>query len=41
MAPADAMHVKLIEGETTAELAPLVDWVGPLKVRVLAVGRRG
>jgi hypothetical protein len=41
MVPADATHVKLLEGETAAELAPLVDWVGRLKVRVLAVERGG
>jgi hypothetical protein len=35
--PADATHVKLVEGETLAELAPLVDWVGQLKLRVIAV----
>jgi transglutaminase-like putative cysteine protease len=35
--PADATHVKLIEGETLAQLVPLADWVGRLKVRVLAV----
>ena len=40
MAPADATHVKFIEGETLAELAPLVDWVGRLKARVIEV-RRG
>jgi len=37
MVPADATHVKLVEGETLAELAPLVDWVGRLRLRVLAV----
>jgi hypothetical protein len=36
-APADATHVKLVEGETLAELTALVDWVGRLKVRVIAV----
>jgi hypothetical protein len=35
--PADATHVKLVEGETLAELTPLVDWIGRLQVRVLAV----
>ena len=38
--PADATHVKLVEGETPAELAPLVDWVGRLKLRVVAVEYR-
>lgn len=40
MVPADATHVKFVEGETLAELAPLVDWIGRLKVRVMAVERR-
>jgi transglutaminase-like putative cysteine protease len=35
--PADATHVKLVEGETLADVAPLVDWIGRVKVRVLAV----
>ena len=35
--PADATHVKLVEGETLVELTPLVDWVGRRKVRVIAV----
>ena len=39
--PADATHVKLVEGETPADLAPLVDWVGRLKLRVIAVEYRG
>lgn len=37
--PADATHVKLVEGETLAELTPLVDWIGRLSVRVLEVER--
>ncbi len=37
--PADATHVKLVEGETLAELTPLVEWIGRLKVRVIAVER--
>lgn len=32
----DATHVKLIEGETLADLLPLIDWVGKVKIRVLA-----
>ena len=40
MAPADATHVKLVEGETLAELAPLVDWIGRLQVRVIAATPR-
>ena len=35
--PADATHVVLVEGETLAELAPLVDWIGRLKIRVIEV----
>jgi transglutaminase-like putative cysteine protease len=34
---ADATHIKLVEGENLAELTPLLDWVGKLKIRVLAV----
>ena len=34
---ADATHVKLIEGESLADLLPLLDWVGKLKIRVLDV----
>ncbi|HXX83649.1 MAG TPA: transglutaminase-like domain-containing protein [Casimicrobiaceae bacterium] len=37
--PADATHVKLVEGETLADLTPLVDWIGRLSVRVLEVER--
>jgi hypothetical protein len=37
--PADATHVKLVEGENLADLLPLADWVGSLRVRVLAVER--
>jgi hypothetical protein len=33
---ADATHLKLFEGETLAELLPLLDSVGRLKIRVLA-----
>lgn len=39
--PADTTHVKLLEGETLAQLLPLADWVGRLKVRVLAVEHGG
>ena len=34
---ADATHIKLIEGENLADLVPLMDWVGKVKLRVLAV----
>jgi len=34
---ADATHIKLIEGEQLADLLPLLDWVGKVKLRVLTV----
>jgi len=34
---ADATHIKLLEGEALADLLPLIDWVGKLKIRVLAL----
>jgi len=34
---ADATHIALVRGETLAELAPLVDWVGNTRIRVLEV----
>lgn len=34
---ADATHIKLLEGETLADLLPLIDWVGKLGIRVLAL----
>jgi len=34
---ADATHIKLIEGENLADLMPLMDWVGKVKIRVLDV----
>lgn len=37
--PADATHVKLVEGDELADLLPLADWVGRLEVRVLALER--
>ena len=36
-AAADATHIKLLEGEQLADLMPLLDWVGKLKIRVLDV----
>jgi hypothetical protein len=33
--PADATHIALVRGETLTELAPLVDWVGNTRIRVL------
>lgn len=35
--PADATHIKLIEGELISELLPLVDLVGHMGVRIIAV----
>jgi transglutaminase-like putative cysteine protease len=34
---ADATHIKLLEGESLSDLLPLIDWVGKVKIRVLAV----
>ena len=34
---ADATHIALARGESPAELAPLVDWVGNTRIRVLEV----
>ena len=34
---ADATHIKLLEGETLADLIPLIEWVGRVKIRVLAL----
>jgi hypothetical protein len=36
-AVADATHIKLVEGENLAELMPLMDWVGKVRIRVLSV----
>ena len=36
-AAADATHIKLLEGEQLADLLPLLDWVGKVRIRVLAV----
>ncbi|MCI0401878.1 MAG: transglutaminase-like domain-containing protein [Gammaproteobacteria bacterium] len=36
--PADATHIKFIEGEHLADLAPLVKVIGRVKVDVIAVG---
>ncbi len=33
----DATHLKLLEGESTAELMPLVDIVGRIKAKILAL----
>lgn len=37
---ADATHIKLLEGEALADLLPLIDWVGRVKIRVLALEHR-
>jgi transglutaminase-like putative cysteine protease len=34
---ADATHIKLVEGENLAELMPLTEWVGKVRIRVLEV----
>jgi hypothetical protein len=34
---ADATHIKLLEGEALADLLPLINWVGKLRIRVLAL----
>lgn len=36
--PADATHIKLVEGESTADLGPLINLIGRLQVRINAVG---
>jgi hypothetical protein len=33
--PADATHIKLIEGEKVSDLLPLVDLIGKLKLRII------
>jgi hypothetical protein len=35
--PADATHVKLVEGETLADLTPLADWIGRLRIDVVEI----
>jgi hypothetical protein len=35
--PADATHIKLIEGERPSDLLPLVDLIGQLQVRIISV----
>ena len=37
---ADATHIKLLEGEALADLLPLIDWVGRVRIRVLALEHR-
>ncbi len=38
--PADATHIKLVEGERVSELLPLVDLIGKLQVRVIKLCNR-
>jgi hypothetical protein len=33
--PADATHIKLVEGENISDLIPLVDLIGQIKLRVI------
>jgi hypothetical protein len=33
---ADATHLKLVEGESVSDLLPLIDWVGKVRIGVLA-----
>jgi hypothetical protein len=35
--PADATHIKLIEGERMGDLLPLVDLIGHIKIEIIAV----
>jgi len=37
----DATHVKLVEGETSADLLPLLDVIGRIRARVIAFGGTG
>jgi transglutaminase-like putative cysteine protease len=34
-ADADATHIGIVEGESAADLLPLIDWVGKVRIRVL------
>ncbi len=34
---ADATHIKVVEGESAADVLPLIEWVGKVRIRVLAV----
>lgn len=38
--PADATHVKLVEGDDLSELLPLVDMIGKLDVQILSTEKR-
>ena len=34
---ADATHIMVVEGDSAADLLPLIDWVGKVRIRVLAI----
>jgi transglutaminase superfamily protein len=34
---ADATHIAVVEGDSTADLLPLIDWVGKVRIRILAI----
>ena len=34
---ADATHIEVAEGDSAADVLPLVEWVGKVRIRVLAV----
>jgi len=34
---ADATHITVVEGESAADLLPLIDWVGKVRIRIMAV----
>ncbi|HTS51821.1 MAG TPA: transglutaminase-like domain-containing protein [Burkholderiales bacterium] len=34
---ADATHIEVVEGESAADVLPLIEWVGKARIRVLAV----
>ncbi len=38
--PADATHIKLVEGEHPAELIPLINLIGKIDVRIIKAGKR-
>ena len=38
--PADATHIKLMEGEKPSDLIPLVDFIGKVRVEVIRVEKK-
>jgi len=34
---ADATHIMVVEGDSAADLMPLIDWVGKVRIRILAL----